>query len=160
MPTPSLTVAYTVTDRCLPLPTVAYRCLPLPTVTCRYSCAIAFSGVIAPEAFAAAEAVGAALLQITSYDKLLAEWKRDGDGSYVSHLLADVPRDATLVTVMDGHPLTLSWLGSVYGHKVRYSLLPLHSARPNHRVRPVTTTRLWPQQLRQILHIVIHSDLP
>ena len=29
-----------------------------------------------------------------------------------------VPRDALIVTVIDGHPATLSWLGSVHGHRV------------------------------------------
>jgi pyruvate dehydrogenase E1 component len=55
---------------------------------------------------------------VTSYDKLLSEWKTEGGASYVSRLLAEVPRDASFVTVMDGHPATLSWLGSVHGHRV------------------------------------------
>jgi pyruvate dehydrogenase E1 component len=29
-----------------------------------------------------------------------------------------LPRDCTLITVIDGHPLTLAWLGSVAGHRV------------------------------------------
>ena len=28
-----------------------------------------------------------------------------------------LPRHCTLVTVIDGHPATLSWLGAVAGHK-------------------------------------------
>ena len=31
---------------------------------------------------------------------------------------APLSRDARLVTVLDGHPLALSWLGSVRGHRV------------------------------------------
>lgn len=82
---------------------------------------IAFAGVVAPEAIAAQQALGAsaALLQVTSYDRLVNEWKSEGDASYVASLLAGVPRRATLVTVMDGHPASLSWLGSVCGHRVR-----------------------------------------
>jgi len=38
--------------------------------------------------------------------------------SPVERLLAPLGRDARLVTVMDGHPLALSWLGSVLGHRV------------------------------------------
>ena len=34
------------------------------------------------------------------------------------NLLKDVPRDTKILTVIDGHQLTLSWLGSVLGHKV------------------------------------------
>ena len=30
-----------------------------------------------------------------------------------------VSRDATIVTVVDAHPTTLSWIGSVCGHRVR-----------------------------------------
>jgi pyruvate dehydrogenase E1 component len=30
-----------------------------------------------------------------------------------------LPRDAVLVTVTDGYPETLSWLGAVCGHRVR-----------------------------------------
>ena len=33
-------------------------------------------------------------------------------------LLAPLSRDARLVTVLDGHPLALSWLGSVRGQRV------------------------------------------
>ena len=33
-------------------------------------------------------------------------------------LLAPLPRDCGIVTVIDGHPATLGWLGSVRGHRV------------------------------------------
>jgi pyruvate dehydrogenase E1 component len=33
--------------------------------------------------------------------------------------LAKVPRDCGIVSVLDGHPATLGWLGAVYGHRVR-----------------------------------------
>ena len=36
----------------------------------------------------------------------------------VSQLLGSLSRDARIVTVMDGHPLALSWLGSVRGQRV------------------------------------------
>jgi pyruvate dehydrogenase E1 component len=38
--------------------------------------------------------------------------------SHIEALLASLSRDCLLVTVIDGHPATLSWLGSVHGHKV------------------------------------------
>ena len=38
--------------------------------------------------------------------------------SPIESLLAPLSRDARLVTVLDGHPLALSWLGSVRGHRV------------------------------------------
>ena len=49
---------------------------------------------------------GAALLQVTSYDRLTNEWKAEGADSHAAALLACVPRDAKLVTVIDGHPAT------------------------------------------------------
>ena len=38
--------------------------------------------------------------------------------SHVESLLKEIPRDTKILTVIDGHQLTLSWLGSVLGHKV------------------------------------------
>jgi pyruvate dehydrogenase E1 component len=32
-------------------------------------------------------------------------------------LLAELPRHTGLVTVLDGHPATLGWLGGVHGHR-------------------------------------------
>ena len=39
--------------------------------------------------------------------------------SHVERLLADVPPHCGLVTVIDGHPATLAWLGGVHGHRTR-----------------------------------------
>ncbi len=33
--------------------------------------------------------------------------------------IGKIPPDCALVTVLDGHPATLAWLGSVHGHRVR-----------------------------------------
>ncbi|MEM6727360.1 MAG: transketolase, partial [Pseudomonadota bacterium] len=43
-----------------------------------------------------------------------------GHGAAISHaerLFESLPPHARLVTVLDGHPATLSWLGSVAGHR-------------------------------------------
>jgi pyruvate dehydrogenase E1 component len=95
--------------------------------------AIAYAGALAPEALAAFEAVledepGAGLLAITSADVLHQDWTAAGrsrwtDGaartSTIETLLAPLSRDAGLVTVIDGAPSTLSWLGSVRGMRLR-----------------------------------------
>ncbi len=95
--------------------------------------AIAYQGVVAPEAIEAHRAVvedipGAGLLAVTSADRLARGWhgadraRRTGLAnarSHVEHLLGALPRGASLITVLDGHPETLSWLGSVRGHRVR-----------------------------------------
>ena len=57
---------------------------------------------------------------MTSADRLHDGWTastRAGPASHIERLLAGVPRHCGLVTVLDGHPATLSWLGSVAGHR-------------------------------------------
>jgi pyruvate dehydrogenase E1 component len=93
---------------------------------------IAVTGAVTPEALAAtgllAEDRRVGLLAVTSADRLNAGWTAAmrarergvaGAQSHVERLLAAVPRDAGLVTVVDAHPATLGWLGSVHGHRTR-----------------------------------------
>ena len=94
--------------------------------------AIVYSGVIAPEALLAAGRLGEnfrdiAVLAVTSADRLNAGWhaasRRRQRGqwaarSHIETLLEELPADCGLVTVLDGHPTTLSWLGGVLGHRV------------------------------------------
>jgi pyruvate dehydrogenase E1 component len=97
--------------------------------------AIIAMGSVTPEAIAAHESVvrdfaGAGLLVLTSPDRLHADWlsaqrnrgrtvgRIDTTPSPVERLLAPLSRDARLVTVLDGHPLALSWLGSVRGQRL------------------------------------------
>ena len=70
---------------------------------------------------------GLGLLAITSPDLLHRGWSArrsarwGGKGSEASHvetLLAPLSRTAGLVTLLDGAPASLSWLGGVYGHRV------------------------------------------
>ncbi len=97
------------------------------------SLAIVATGAIMPEALEAWEALqedlpGVGLLAVTSPDRLNAEWnalqrsRRQGataDQAAVEALLAPLASDAGLVTVLDGHPATLSWLGAVRGQNVQ-----------------------------------------
>lgn len=92
---------------------------------------IAYQGVVAPEAIRAAGLIAAArrdvgVLAVTSADRLNAGWtaaqraRARGNQAARSHaerLLADLPSHCTLVTVIDGHPATLAWLGGVCGHR-------------------------------------------
>ncbi len=85
---------------------------------------IAYAGAIAPEATAAIEKLASqgtetALLAITSVDRLYEDWRRDGLASHIAKLLADVPNKARLVSVLDGHPATLTWIAGVSGHPIR-----------------------------------------
>ena len=90
---------------------------------------IAYQGAVAPEAIRAAAIIAegrrdVGVLAVTSADRLNAGWtaaqRARGNGAARSHaeaLLEPLPRDCTLVTVIDGHPATLSWLGAVAGHR-------------------------------------------
>ncbi|MBB5575748.1 1-deoxy-D-xylulose-5-phosphate synthase N-terminal domain-containing protein [Rhizobium paranaense] len=92
---------------------------------------IAYQGAVADEAIAAAGMIGefrrdVGVLAVTSADRLNAGWtaaqreRARGNPHAVSHierLLDPLPSHCTIVTVIDGHPATLSWLGAVAGHK-------------------------------------------
>lgn len=93
--------------------------------------AIVYTGAVAPEAHAAIEALredmpGIGLLAVTSADRLQSGWldakaaRRAGQNavSPVERLLGALSPNAALVTVIDGHSATLSWLGSVARHRV------------------------------------------
>lgn len=94
--------------------------------------AIVFTGAIAPEAIAAWEALiddipGLGLLNVTSPDLLHRGWlaqraARWSDkavaASHVEGLLHALGPRAALVTVLDGSPAALSWLGGVRGMRV------------------------------------------
>jgi pyruvate dehydrogenase E1 component len=94
---------------------------------------IAVQGAVAPEAIAATGLLAedrrdVGLLVVTSADRLNAghqaaeRARQRGTADALSHverLLAPLSRDCGLVTVIDGHPATLAWLGGVYGHRVK-----------------------------------------
>lgn len=94
--------------------------------------AIVFTGVVAPEALAAWEQLaddipGIGLLNVTSPDLLHRGWSarraarwtgKAPEPCHADTLLAALPRHAALVTVIDGSPGALSWLGGVRGMRV------------------------------------------
>jgi pyruvate dehydrogenase E1 component len=85
--------------------------------------AVVAMGAPVPEAIAALARIGewtarAGLLVVTSPDRLHHDWLASGRRSHVAGLLAPLAGDAALVTVLDGHPLTLSWLGAVRGQPI------------------------------------------
>jgi pyruvate dehydrogenase E1 component len=94
---------------------------------------VAYMGAIASEAI---EAIGLmaedrrdiGLLAVTSADRLNAGWNaaqrareqgRIHARSHIERTLEVVPDHCGIVTVLDGHPATLAWLGGVRGHRVR-----------------------------------------
>jgi pyruvate dehydrogenase E1 component len=94
---------------------------------------VAYTGAVAPEAI---QAVGlmaedrrdVGLLAVTSADRLNAGWTAAQRArerglvharSHIEKLLAEIPPHCGIVSVLDGHPATLAWLGAVVGHRVR-----------------------------------------
>ncbi|HEX8808951.1 MAG TPA: transketolase, partial [Xanthobacteraceae bacterium] len=94
---------------------------------------VAYTGAVAPEAI---QAIGlmaedrrdVGLLAITSADRLNAGWTAACRArerglvharSHIERLFAGLPRHCGIVSVLDGHPATLAWLGAVSGHRVR-----------------------------------------
>ncbi len=93
--------------------------------------ALAYQGPVAAEAEAAFEALredvpDAGLLAVTSPDRLHAGWlaaaraRRRGEAgvSHIEGLLAPMPPGSAVVTILDGHPAALAWLGAVRGQRV------------------------------------------
>ena len=95
--------------------------------------AIAYAGSLAPEAIEAAGLLGEdfrgiGVLAVTSADRLSAGWHaaqrsrehgHSQERSHIETLLAELPRDAAILTLADAYPEYLSWLGGVCGHRVR-----------------------------------------
>jgi pyruvate dehydrogenase E1 component len=94
---------------------------------------VAYTGAVAPEAI---QAIGlmaedrrdVGLLAVTSADRLNAGWtaalraRERGlvhARSHIERLFAELPGNCGIVSVLDGHPATLAWLGAVNGHRVR-----------------------------------------
>jgi pyruvate dehydrogenase E1 component len=83
-------------------------------------------GAIMPEVLAAADeleaggAIDANVIVLTSADLVFRSWRAHrgvgrGDPTTVDALLPPAERDVPLVTVLDGHPHTLAFLGSIRG---------------------------------------------
>jgi len=92
--------------------------------------AIAYQGAVAPEARDALAQLAedlpdCGLLAVTSADRLHAGWlaarraRQEGRAAeaHAERLLAPLAPDARIVTLIDGHPATLAWLGGVRGHR-------------------------------------------
>jgi len=92
---------------------------------------IAYQGAVAPEAIRAAGMLSEdrrdiGVLAVTSADRLNAGWtaaqraQARGNANaqaHVERLMDGLPGHCRIVSVIDGHPATLSWLGAVAGHR-------------------------------------------
>jgi pyruvate dehydrogenase E1 component len=81
------------------------------------------TGVMLPEALRASDAVRedkvyANVINVTSPDLLFADWVQAGGNgapSYLNELIPPEERGVPAISVIDGHPLTLGWLGGALG---------------------------------------------
>ncbi|MDG1709050.1 MAG: hypothetical protein P8H03_09830, partial [Emcibacteraceae bacterium] len=94
--------------------------------------AIIYAGAIAPEVMGAVQDLqqenkDMAILAVTSSDILYRDWaasrrstaiNRIPKTSHIEKLMGELARDCLVVSVCDGHPLHLSWLGSIHGNPV------------------------------------------
>ncbi len=93
--------------------------------------AVVYAGAVAAEALEAFEQIledvpGAGLLAVPSPDRLHRGWSQaaaarargEGGSAHIERLLAQFAPGARLVTVIDGPPATLSWIGGVRGDRV------------------------------------------
>ncbi len=93
--------------------------------------AIIATGAILPEAIEAwaqlkDDLPGIGLMAVTSPDLLhrgwsaarAARWRGGGESAHIATLLAALSPTAGLITVIDGSPGTLSWIGGVRGNRV------------------------------------------
>ncbi|WP_306152151.1 1-deoxy-D-xylulose-5-phosphate synthase N-terminal domain-containing protein [Roseovarius sp. MMSF_3281] len=92
---------------------------------------IAYQGAVANDAIEAAGRLAEThrdigVLAVTSADRLNAGWtaaqrsRARGDRKATCHIekmMLGLPKHCKVLTVLDGHPATLSWLGSVAGHR-------------------------------------------
>ena len=94
--------------------------------------AIAYCGAVAPEALAGFDQIledipGAGVLAVTSPERLHHDWiaarraRISGETSTEAHierLLEPLAADGAIITLADAHSATLSWLGSIAGHRI------------------------------------------
>jgi pyruvate dehydrogenase E1 component len=94
---------------------------------------VAYTGAVASEAIHAVGLMAedrrdVGLLAVTSADRLNAGWTAASRArerglaharSHIERLMAELPPHCGIVTVLDGHPATLAWLGAVAGHRTR-----------------------------------------
>ncbi len=119
---------------------------------------IAYTGAVAPEAIEAVGLLGESrrdigLLAITSADRLHAGWtaarslRRDRRGvahlSHIEKLLAPLPRDCGIVTVIDGHPAALAGSAACAATASKRSASSI-SARPAPSTTSIATTASTP----------------
>ena len=94
--------------------------------------AIIYTGPVIPEVLDAFNILkedipGLGLLAITSSDRLYHEWQRsltklsNDDPPHIVAVLSKLEKNAAIITVQDGHPASLSWIGAASRRKV-YSL--------------------------------------
>ena len=89
---------------------------------------IVYTGAVVPEVLQAREMLeeelpGIGVLAVTSADKLYAGWQArvrrpNTPVSHLEKLMGDLGPETRIITVQDGHPANLSWIGSALGRRL------------------------------------------
>ena len=97
------------------------------------SVVIAYIGAVAPQVMASCNEINrqspdsAAVLAVTSSDRLHQGWTKAQNlrnsglktaSAHIEKLVSRIGPNVRIVTVTDGHPSVLTWLGAVVGHRV------------------------------------------
>jgi pyruvate dehydrogenase E1 component len=88
--------------------------------------AVVACGAVLPDAIEAHRQLsedlsGVGLLVVTSPDRLERDWRQAmlaRTDCHIARLLSDLSQSAAMVSVLDGHPASLSWLGAVRQHRI------------------------------------------
>ncbi len=67
------------------------------------------------------EEIDLGIIVATSPDKLYSDWmssKKDNSCSHIEKILGSINRNSLIISIIDAHSSSLSWVGSVLGHKV------------------------------------------
>jgi pyruvate dehydrogenase E1 component len=87
------------------------------------TCGVMVAEALAASAAALEDGIYANVINITSVDRLFRGWMAHCRGecsvTYLDELFPTAERQVPAVTVLDGHPLALSWLGNVLHAPVR-----------------------------------------
>ena len=89
---------------------------------------IVYTGAVVPEVLQAREMLeeelpGVGVLAVTSADRLYSGWQArvrrpNTPVSHLEKLMGDLGPETRIITVQDGHPANLSWIGSALGRRL------------------------------------------
>ena len=87
-----------------------------------FACGVMLEEALQASTLAAEDGIYANVINVTSADRLFRDYfqaSHQATTSYLDELLPPVDRQVPAITLLDGHPLTLAWLGAVFSAPVK-----------------------------------------